>query len=349
MPASKLKSKDGAGEDETSYGAGSLTTTATKSANGGIDIAARQEFDGFTETKSFRFPDSNAPFVATMKAASLLAESTGAGVRAQSFLDLLAFGIGNADFEKAKANQAELKSLLLAALPLWDKIGGSYALSGLEVTSPVGILRARQVNSVLAADGLRQDGKLSYGFQVSDMEVVSFFLPSWASTLIPTQLDLNLSATNLNLDNPARKLIGSFDLNQDPPVPADVGEEIAADFKASPPRVIFSKSTIGNANVEVVVEGEMSFAEGKPIVDVTFDATGYDKVLGVLDAAAPSDPRVEQILPAAQFLRKHANTMPGGHLEMEHSARMPMARSPSTTSWCEKLTSRHDLNRTLAA
>jgi hypothetical protein len=310
----KLKSKEATGEDETSYGAGSMTMTASRSANGGVDISSRQEFGGFAQTKSLRIPNSSVPFVATVKAAALSAESTGAGVRTKSLLDLLAFGIANADYERVKANQAELKSLLLAALPFWDRIGGTYALSDLQVISPVGILRTKGFNNAVAMDGLQQNGKLSYGFRVSDMAVVSFFLPGWASTLIPTQLDLNLTATNLNLDNPARKLIGSLDLNQDPPVPANVGEEIAAEFKAKPPKIIFSKSTIANANVEVVAEGEMSFPEGKPIVNMTFDATGYDKMLGILEAAAPSDPRITQILPTARFLRNEANTMPGGHL-----------------------------------
>jgi hypothetical protein len=234
-------------------------------------------------------------------------------------LDLLAFGIANGDYERLKANQAELKSLLLGALPFWHTIGGTYALSDLQVTTPVGILHGKKFNNAISMDGIGQDGKLRFGFQVSDMAVVSFFLPGWSSTLIPTQLDLNLTATNLNLDDPARKLIGSFDLNQVPPVPVNVEDEIAAAFKANPPKIVFSKSTMANANVEVVAEGEISFIEGKPIVSMIFNATGYDKMLGILEAAATSDPRVKQILPMVRFLRNEANTMPGGHLRWKLS------------------------------
>ena len=315
----KVKSKEASGEDETSYGAGSMMMTATRSANGGVDFSSRQELGSFAETRSMRIPDSSVPFVASVTAASLTAESSGAGVRTKSLLDLLAFGIANADYERVKANQAELKSLLLAALPFWDRMGGTYALSDLQVITPVGILRGRKFDNAVSMDGLRQDGKLSFGFQVSDMAVVSFFLPGWSSTLIPTKLDLNLTATNLNLDDPARKLIGAFDLNQTPPVPANVEDEIAMAFKANPPKVVFSRSVIANANVEVVAEGEMSFADGNSIVNMTFDATGYEKMLGILEAAAPSDPRVTEILPMVQFLRDQATTMPGGHLQWKLS------------------------------
>jgi hypothetical protein len=317
----RFKTSSAASLDETSYGAGSITMSATKSASGGVDVSVRQEFGSMAETNSVRFPDTSIPFVATIKTAAVSMESTGTGVRTRSLLDLLAFGIANAGYEKVRANQAELKRLLLAALPVWDTTAGTYGLSRLEVITPVGILRARTIDSVVAMDGVRQDGKLSYGAQISDMEVASFFLPGWTSVLIPTQVDLDLTVTNLNLDEPARMLIGAFDLNQDPPVPANVGEEIAAGFEANPPRIIFPKSTIGNATVSVVAEGEMTFAEGKPIVDLTFDATGYDQVVGTLEAALPKDPRVEEVLRIARFLREEANTMPSGHLKWTFNVR----------------------------
>ena len=317
----KVKSKEAGGEDETSYGAGSMTMTATRSANGGVDFLSKQEFGSFAETRSIRIPDSSVPFVAALKATSLTAESTGAGVRTKSLLDLLAFGIANGDYERLKANQAELKLLLLAALPFWDRIGGTYALSDLQVTTPVGILHGKKFDNAVSMDGIRQDGRLTFAFQVADMAVVSFFLPGWSSTLIPTQLDLNVTATNLNLDEPARKLIGSFDLNQDPPVPVRVEEEIATTFQANPPRIVFSESTIANATVEVITEGAMSFVRGRPVISMTFDATGFDKVLSTLEAAAPSDPRVEQILPGVHFLKNLAQTMPDGHLHWRFSLR----------------------------
>lgn len=314
-----LKSSDASGEDETSYRAGTITMTATKSAGDGVDVSVRQEFGSMAETRSFRFPDGNIPFVATIKAASLSVESTGAGVRTKSLLDLLAFGIANAGYEKVKANQAELKRVLLAALPLWDKTEGAYTLSGLEVITPIGILRARTANSVVAMDGIEQESKLSYGSQIADLEVASFILPAWASTLVPRHVDLNFSVTNLNLEDPARKLIGSFDLNQAPPVPANVGEEIFAHFDANPPLISLSRSTVSNATVSVVGEGEMSFAGGKPIVAMTFDATGYDQVVDTLEAALPQDPRVTEILRIARFLKEEANTLPGGHLKWTFS------------------------------
>jgi hypothetical protein len=112
-------------------------------------------------------------------------------------------------------------------------------------------------------------------------------------------------------------MIDSLDLGRDPPVPANVTDEIAAEFTANPPKIVFAKSTIRNADTMIVAEGEMTFADSKPVLDVTFDATGYDKVLDTLQAAASADQRAAEILPAARFIKENANTMPGGHLKWQ--------------------------------
>jgi hypothetical protein len=224
----KLMSKDAASEGENSYGAGTVAMTATRSAYGGVDFSSRQTMADYSQTSNVILPDSNTNFSVAMKAASLSVEGAGTGMKTKPFLDLLAFGVANADPEKMKVNQAEMKSLMLAALPGWEHMSGTYALADLSVTSPVGILRAGKVNASVAMDGIRQKAKLSYGFQLSKMEVASLFLPAWASVLIPTDVDVNFSGTNLNLDAPARKVIDTLDLNRDPPIPATVTEEIAA-------------------------------------------------------------------------------------------------------------------------
>ncbi|HEV2897995.1 MAG TPA: hypothetical protein VGX71_09220 [Pseudaminobacter sp.] len=98
----------------------------------------------YSQTSNVILPDSNTNFSVAMKAASLSVEGAGTGMKTKPFLDLLAFGVANADPEKMKVNQAEMKSLMLAALPGWEHMNGTYALADLSVTSPVGILRAER-------------------------------------------------------------------------------------------------------------------------------------------------------------------------------------------------------------
>ena len=69
-------------------------------------------------------------------------------------------------------------------------------------------------------------------------------LPPWAGTLMPTEFDLNVSGVGFNVDSMANKLIDNLDLNRDPPIQDAVGDQIAAEFMANPPKVVISKSTV---------------------------------------------------------------------------------------------------------
>ncbi|WP_442579198.1 hypothetical protein ACSBOB_27385 [Mesorhizobium sp. ASY16-5R] len=311
----KLVTEAPTGRGETSYGAGTITMTGTKSANGGIDFTSKQAMAEFVQSQNVVDPEGKTNFPMEMKAASLSLDADGTGYRWGSLLDILAFAVVNNDEAKVKANQAELKSLLLAALPLWEHVAGRYALADLSVTTPVGIFRTGEAGVSVAMDGIRQDGALSYSVKLSKLEVASLFLPGWAPALIPTEIDININGTNLDLDVPARKLIEAIDLGKEPPVPESVGQEIAAAFMADPPKIVFSKSTIRNADAEIVAEGELTFPGGRPVFDMTLEAAGYDKVVATLQSAAASDPQVAEMLPALAMVKGFAKTLADGRLQ----------------------------------
>ena len=56
--------------------------------------------------------------VGAIKASDLAVDVTAKAIRTKPFLDLLAFAVAHEDQDRVKADQAELKALLLAALPL---------------------------------------------------------------------------------------------------------------------------------------------------------------------------------------------------------------------------------------
>ncbi|MFI0844248.1 hypothetical protein [Mesorhizobium sp. IMUNJ 23232] len=310
----KLVTEAPTGRGETSYGAGTVSISGTKSANGGIDFTSKQVMADFVQSQNVVDPENNTNFPMEMKAASLSLDANGTGYKWGSLLDMLAFAVTNNDEAKVKANQAELKSLLSAALPLWEHVDGTYGFSDLSVTTPVGIFRTGKAGVSVAMDGIRQNGSLGYAIKLSELEVASFFLPAWAPALIPTEVDLNFSGTNLNLEEPARKMIESFDLNQDPPVPVAVTDAIEAEFIANPPKIVLAKSAIRNADTEFVVEGEMVFPDGKPVMDATIEAAGFDKAVATLQAAAPNDQQVAEVLPALAMVKGFGRALPDGRL-----------------------------------
>ncbi len=303
------------GSGETSYGPGSFTMTATKSANGGVDFAAKQVMASYADTRTITEPGSNVSFPIAIKAASVALDSSGTGAKPRPMLDLLAFVVANPEPEKIKAKQEELKRLLLAALPLWDRMNGSYSLADLSVTSPVGIFRAAEIGAKMDMDGVRQDGAINYGVRLSKMEVASIFLPAWARGLLPTDAEINLGGRNIDLDAPARTMIAELDLTKEPPVPQSVSDAIMAGFQADPPTLVLSRSTLRNAETEFVAEGEMRFPGGKPSMQATIEAKGFDSIVSKIQGAAESDQQVAEILPVVLMAKGFGKTLPDGRLQ----------------------------------
>ncbi len=212
------------------------------------------------------------------------------------------------------ADQAELKALLLAALPLWERIGGTYTFKNFAFETYAGNFGASQLSAAFGADGIAQNGKLDYAIKASGLTFPQT-LPGWTATLLPTELDLNFGGANIDLDSMTRKAIAAFDLNQNPALSADFGEQIKADFMAKKPKVVIGHSFVKNKEMEIALEGEMTFPGEKPDANLTIDVTGFDKIVDGLQGAAKSEPEVAQYVPVALMAKGFGKTLPDGRLE----------------------------------
>ncbi|TGR36429.1 hypothetical protein EN841_34870, partial [Mesorhizobium sp. M8A.F.Ca.ET.198.01.1.1] len=101
--------------------------------------------------------------------------------------------------------------------------------------------------------------KVNYTIKASGLKIPHQTLPEWTVPLLPTDIDLNFGGANIDLDTMAKKAIGAFDLNENPPLSDEFGKALVADFKAKNPKVLIAHSTVKNGNIEVALEGEMTF------------------------------------------------------------------------------------------
>ncbi|MER8773703.1 hypothetical protein [Mesorhizobium sp. M0220] len=300
---------------DVTVGPGTAVIVSTKSANGGVDFTVTEKITNFAETIKVNDPKSGLSFPAAVKAPELSVDAAGKGLRTKPLLDLLAFIVATDDAAKFKADGAEFKSLLTAALPLWERIDGTYGFKDLVVESPVGKFGATQLNTAVGMDGIAKEGKINYAFKVSGLTIPQQVLPSWSVALLPTDIDLNFGGANIDLDSMAKKTIETLDFSKDPPLPADFGNQISADFLAKTPKAILGHSTIKNGNIEIAMEGEMTFPGKKPRADVTIDITGYDKIVETLQTAAKTDPQAAQYFTGALAIKGFGKTLPDGRLE----------------------------------
>ncbi|RWH75499.1 hypothetical protein [Mesorhizobium sp.] len=310
-----MTSRDAKQQAEASTGAGTATVTAAKSANGGVDFTATQKVSNFVETIKVNDPDNGMSFPLTLKTPELSVDATGKGVRTKPLLDLLAFAVANEDEAKLKANQAELKSLMMAALPIWQRVDGNYGFKDFIVESPIGEFGAKQFSTAFGMDGVSQNGKVDYAIKASGLTIPHQTLPEWTLPLMPTEIDLNFGGANIDLDTMAKKAIEAFDLNKQPPLSDEFGKALVADFKAKNPKVVIGHSTVKNGDIEVALEGEMTFPGEKPDATLTVDVAGYDKIVDALKAGAKSDEQMAQAFPFALAVKGFGKTLPDGRLE----------------------------------
>lgn len=315
MAGMTMESRDTMQRAQVSTGAGTATMNATKAANGGVDFTATQTVADFAEALDFDDPKSGLKFPLTIKSPELSVNATGKGVRTKPFLDLLAFAVANEDEAKLKANQAQLKSLLLAALPLWERIDGSYGLKDITVESPVGHFSAAELGTSFGTDGIAQNGAVTYTIKAAGLTVPPNLVPAWGTALLPTDISLNFGGANIDLDSMAKKAIEAFDLNKNPPLPADFGDQIKANFMAKTPKFVIGHSTVKNGDMEIAMEGEMTFPGVKPEANVTIDIAGYDRIVESLQAAAKSEPEAAQYVPVALAIKGFGKTLPDGRIE----------------------------------
>lgn len=315
MAGMTMVSQDAKQHMEVSADGGTATMAATKAANGGIDFALSQKVSNFVETIKFDDPESGLKFPVTVKSPELSVDAKGKGVQTKPLLDLVAFAVANENEASLKANQAQLKSLLLAALPVWERIDGTYGFKDFAVESPVGTFGAAQLSTAFGMDGVAQSGTIGYGIKASGLTVPQQLLPSWSMALLPTDIDLNFGGANIDLDSMAKKAIEAFDLNKNPPLSAEFGEQLKTDFMAKTPKVVIGHSTIKNKDTEIALEGEMTFPGEKPEANVTVDVAGFDKIVEGLQEAAKSEPEVAQYVPVALMVKGFGKTLTDGRME----------------------------------
>lgn len=310
-----MSSKEPRQQMQASMGRGAFKTTGAASPEGGADLTFNQAVADFMETVQVAEEPGGPSIPITMTADNLSMDGNAKGYRTRALLDLLAFGVAHPDKAKLAANQADLKSKLLAALPLWNRLDSTYRFDNFKVDTPLGTFSSKTMAGGFGMDGFVQNGTLTYKLALAGMTIPAGVAPAWSGPLLPTDIELNISSVGFDLDGAARKAIEGFDLNRDPVLPDAVVNGIAADFIMNPPKIVIQRSTAKNADTELAFEGEVTFPAGKPDANVTVDVAGFDRLIEKLHAASKSEPKIAQYLPMALIAKGFGKTLPDGRTQ----------------------------------
>ncbi len=326
----KLNSTSPAQDIEASTGAVRSEMIGSAAAAGGVDLINVQSVADFNETitikslppKDQATTDDAAPLAldkpvkVVFGSSELGANAEGKGLRNLELLDLWAFIVAHPDGQTlGVSEQAELKSKLLAALPLWDKIALSYNLADLGVETPLGLFAAKNVAQEINFDGVSKSGGYQYAVRTNGLKYPALPIPEWSVPFLPTDVELSFGIAGIDLDTVIKAGIADMDLKREKPFSDEFEANAVAAFVTNPPKVVINRSLVRTADTELTVEGEISFAGMKPQSRTTWEMAGFDAALDRLNNASVQEPEIKNYVVFAKLARDFGTQLPNGHIQ----------------------------------
>jgi hypothetical protein len=314
--------KDEISSTDIQLGDGFVRTATRDSGDGGVDAESVQSFKSVRETVRI------TPNADTQMAPINIAIGTGQadaygrinGLRYSAMLDLWAFLVANAEQggEQIKVKQEELRTLLRALGPIWRDMSGGASVSDLRIALDQGNATIDQASYTLAYDGVSASSDYTVGLSIEGLTATSPFIPAWASALVPRDLRFGIGVVDIDLATPAAIVIDGFDLSQQPALPEEAQQRIAAGFMANPIRVRLQSSRVAGQSYQVEADGEIEVRGQQAAMKATVIATGLDELIGSVQAAGVAE--AYQVAGALSIAKGFGRGLPDGRMRWEIEA-----------------------------
>ncbi|MEK1887922.1 MAG: hypothetical protein AAAB35_10200 [Phyllobacterium sp.] len=329
----KMKSTSAVQDMEASAGQAKGQSTGMVNPAGGVDVSTAQTARNFVETILMKSPpaekdDANGattapepsspdqPLKVVVRGGDVSFSADGKGARNLEVLDLWAFFVAHSDLKTlTDPEQADLKAKLLAALPLWEKLTGSYRFGGVGVETPLGEFTARNIAQEIDLDGVSKDGGYHFALRTNGLTYPALPIPDWGLPFLPTDVELAFGAEGVDLDTLARAAIADMDVRREKPFSDAFESGATTSFITNPPKVVIDKSLLRTADSEITVEGEVSFSGMKPTSRTTWEMAGFDAALDRLNKAAEHEPEVKNYIVFAKLAKDFGTQLPNGHIQ----------------------------------
>ncbi|MBA8902890.1 hypothetical protein [Phyllobacterium sp. P30BS-XVII] len=328
--AFKMAVKSAEQDIDASASAAKGEMLATAATSGGVDINMTQALANFTETISTKLPNldtttaedgaekpaAGEPVKISLRSGELGTTAEGKGFRSTEIMDLWAFVVAHAEEKKLKKDdQAALKQKLKAVLPLWDKLKGEYHFKDFVVETPLGNFAAQNISQDTNLDGISKSGSYHYAMRTNGLKYPTLPIPEWGVPFLPTDVELAIGTTGVDLDTVVKGAIEDMDLNREKVISEEFEAKTAAQFLVTPPKLVISKSLVRTVDAELTVEGEMTFAALKPESHTTWEMSGFDKVVDRLNKAGETDETIKQYIVFVKLAKDFGTQIDGGKIQ----------------------------------
>lgn len=265
-------------------------TTSTVTAPGVADFAIKGT--GAEAKETFNTPPSASmpSFVIQAQGMALTQDFTLKGLHSRAIADLLKFIVAHVTEPKIGKYQGELKTLMSAALPVFESLGGTSGIEQLTIGTPMGAVTAARASVDATLNGVVEKGQLRETVKVADLVLPAGLVPSFAAGLVPKSFALDFQVRDYNLAAAAKLALEKVDFDADPPTSPEVVQQLLQKLLPGG-TVTFSTSPSSLSADAYTISIDGSLAAGptttNPQGQAVVTATGVDKVIDILKAAPP--------------------------------------------------------------
>ena len=272
---------------EMSMAAGTFEQTATAGASGGVDLVANVKFTGLSETVTTPASDSAPAMPITVKAEGISEDIKGAGFRVDGIYKALAWVVAHPDQAAMDADKANLKTILTAALPVFNTVVASGTLTKVSVETPVGAGGIDEISFEVEANGAVADGKVREAFTLSGLTLPAGIVPEWALPILPQKVSIDVQVTDFDLAAPATLALGLLDTVDGKPSPEFDKQMLAALLPKGNVTITMNPGAVTGDGYALTYEGAMVAGPDMPAPTgkATVTLTGADKLQAALGNA----------------------------------------------------------------
>ncbi|MBV9245046.1 MAG: hypothetical protein JO366_09560 [Methylobacteriaceae bacterium] len=297
---------------------------ATTVADGVATFHVKEMFGAFSEAFNLSAPPSASGASPITKQLSFtLKGRSGTGdigldaMHGQALLDLWAFLVAHPSQQQIVDATSELKGLLSAAIPVFDKAKVDATLEDVSIDTAVGSFALKGLGFSFSGTGVTPQAHFGMNWQANGLVIPEQLVRPWQKPFVPTEFVLGASVTGFDVAAGVREAIADFDPAKTPPISPEADAKIGAAFKQGGPiKVTVEPGRLVSELVEIDWSGDVTVTEPKPTVKLTVTAKGLDRALDALQAAAATDQFAAQAI-----------------VGLANAKRMGKAGADGATSW----------------
>ncbi len=291
----------------------SSDTTATKRDAGVADITAAVTAENIQGTWSLEGGSPGAGG-GSFTLAKVGYQAGGTGVRQGAIMDLIAWLVAHPNKDAIIKDQANLKQLLTAAMPIFESVTGSETFENAVVQTPIGNVTAQAVKIGVDMGGFVKAGRFGENIGLTGIGTPPGIAPPWSMDLIPASVQFGFMASGFDAEAPAKMVIDKFDLSKDPPLAPDISAALAAAVMPNGTiNIALPATSITAPAYTITMAGDVNMTPmGPKGGKLDIKMKGLDAVMAKLQEAAQTDPQAAQAISMVVAAKGMAKTEADG-------------------------------------